>query len=142
MDRTKKKPQEEEKKKGDKKKKEDGAGGDTESRKEGEEEEPKFIFSIIPETMNLLPKMGVFIQFRANAPVPGNFDEVFICQTVSGGDRKPKPVYTSSLQGDFVNPTLSYSEPKINFKYIWEKGVPFMPISKVLDIMNKGPLPT
>ena len=70
VDRIKKKSEEEKKKEQKKKSNKDE---DTESKKEPEEEEPKFIFSILPETMNLLPKMGVFIQFRANAPIPGNF---------------------------------------------------------------------
>jgi hydrocephalus-inducing protein len=32
--------------------------------------------------------------------------------------------------------------PKLDFKYVWEKGVPAMPISKDLTIKNTGPLST
>lgn len=31
---------------------------------------------------------------------------------------------------------------KLDFKYVWEKGVPAMPISKDLTIKNTGPLST
>lgn len=37
---------------------------------------------------------------------------------------------------------LNFSEAKLYFKYLWEKGVASMPISKTLDITNGGPLPT
>ena len=35
-----------------------------------------------------------------------------------------------------------FSEPKLFFKYLWEKNVASMPIAKSLDITNGGPLPT
>jgi hydrocephalus-inducing protein len=60
----------------------------------------------------------------------------------SGGERKPKVAYNASIQGDFITPMLVFSEAKLFFKYLWEKGVPSMPISKTLDITNSGPLAT
>jgi hydrocephalus-inducing protein len=59
-----------------------------------------------------------------------------------GGDRKPKTVYNTIVKGDFITPTLNFSDPKLFFKYLWEKGVVSMPITKPLDIKNAGPLPT
>jgi hydrocephalus-inducing protein len=60
----------------------------------------------------------------------------------SGADRKPKIAYNAQIQGEFINPQLNFSEAKLFFKYLWEKGVPSMPISKNLDITNTGPLST
>jgi len=51
-------------------------------------------------------------------------------------------VYNTTVQGDFITPQLNFSEAKLYFKYLWEKGVASMPISKTLDITNSGPLPT
>ena len=68
--------------------------------------------------------------------------ETWACNVVVGGDRKPKTVYNTSIQGDFITPQLVFSEAKLYFKYLWEKGVASMPISKNLDITNGGPLPT
>ena len=42
----------------------------------------------------------------------------------------------------FITPQLVFSEAKLYFKYLWEKGVASMAISKNLDITNGGLLPT
>jgi hypothetical protein len=57
--------------------------------------------------------------------------------------------------GKFITPSLSFNgndrssmraergnviPTKLDFKYVWEKGVPAMPISKDLVIKNTGPL--
>jgi hydrocephalus-inducing protein len=44
--------------------------------------------------------------------------------------------------GEFITPSLSFSEPRLQFKYLWEKGVASMPITKTLSLANAGPLPT
>jgi hypothetical protein len=36
---------------------------------------------------------------------------------------------TSTITGDFIVPSLNFSKNKLNFRYLWEKGVPMMPIS-------------
>lgn len=73
-----------------------------------------------------------------------------------GSERKPKPVFTSQVVGKFITPSLSFNNvekssirersgaapTKLDFKYVWEKGVPAMPICKDLVIKNTGPLPT
>ena len=46
------------------------------------------------------------------------------------------------MRGEFITPSLSFSEPKLYFKYLWEKGVASMPINKTLTLANAGPLPT
>lgn len=37
------------------------------SEKKEEEEETKFVFSVVPDTVMLNPKMGIMIEFRANS---------------------------------------------------------------------------
>jgi len=37
------------------------------SEKKEEEEEAKFIFTVVPDTVVLNPKMGIMIEFRANS---------------------------------------------------------------------------
>jgi hydrocephalus-inducing protein len=124
-------------------KKSDKASNAGESNAQGEkEEETKAIFSVIPDTIVLNPKMGIMIQIKANSQINGKIVENWFCNVVSGGDRKPKAAYNAFIQGDFITPTLNFSDPKLYFKYQWEKGVPSMPISKNLEITNGGPLGT
>jgi hydrocephalus-inducing protein len=73
-----------------------------------------------------------------------------------GSERKPKPVFTSQVVGKFITPSLSFNNieksslrersgaapTKLDFKYVWEKGIPAMPICKDLVIKNTGPLST
>jgi len=86
--------------------------------------------------------MGILVQFRANSFNTGEVIENWVCNAVVGGDRKPKAVFNTSVKGNFITPQLTFSEPKLYFKYMWERGVPAMPLYKTLDIANTGPLPT
>ena len=114
----------------------------TEKEKQRDEEDLKQTFSVCPDKITLNPKMGVFIQFRCESSITGRVSEMFQCNSTVGGERKPRLVYTSTVQGDFIGPQLNYSDPKLYFKYMWEKNVPAMPITKTLDITNSGDLPT
>ena len=58
------------------------------------------------------------------------------------GERKGKTAFVSKILGEFITPSLKFSEAKLAFKYLWEKGVASMPITKQLSIANAGPLPT
>lgn len=100
------------------------------------------MFAVVPDNFVLQPKMGIFIQFRANSFNKGKMTEQFVCTTVVGGERKPKEAYKTTCVGEFIGPQLEYSEPKLNFKYKWESKIPAMPIQKPLDITNVGSLPT
>ena len=96
------------------------------------EEEQKIVYSIVPDQVVLNPKMGIMIQVRANSSTVGKVIESWLCNVTSGGDRKPKAAYNAQIQGDFITPQLNFSEAKLFFKYLWEKGVPSMPITKTL----------
>lgn len=86
--------------------------------------------------------MGIMVQFRANSQTIGKVIENWLCNVTSGGERKPKVAYNANIQGDFITPQLTFSDPKLQFKYLWEKGVLSMPIQKTLEITNSGPLAT
>lgn len=60
----------------------------------------------------------------------------------SANDRKAVPLLTSTITGDFIVPSLNFSKQKLNFKYLWEKGVPMQPISQVLEMTCGSSLPT
>ena len=110
--------------------------------KKEENEELKFVFAVVPDTIELQPKMGIHIQFRANSFQKGEMSEQFICTTMVKGERKPKEAYKTTCVGRFIGPQLEYSDPKLSFKYKWEKNIPAMPIQRPLDITNVGNLPT
>lgn len=107
-----------------------------------DDEEAKFVFAVVPETMVLNPKMGYKVQFRANSFNVGKVLENWQCQATIGGERKPKVAFDTNVTGEFITPSLSFSESRLNFKYLWEKGVASMPITKTLSLANAGPLPT
>lgn len=114
------------------------------------------MYTVVPEKVNLNPKMGIMIEFRANSFKVGTITETWQCLVMIGSERKPKPVFTSQVVGKFITPSLSFNNvekssirersgaapTKLDFKYVWEKGIPAMPICKDLVIKNTGPLPT
>ena len=61
------------------------------------EEETKAIFSVIPDTIVLNPKMGIMIQIKANSQINGKIVENWFCNVTSGGDRKPKAAYNAFI---------------------------------------------
>lgn len=115
--------------------------GETAAKKD-EEEEVKFVFTVIPDTVILNPKMGIMVEFRANSSQIGRMVEPWQCQAVIGNDRKPKPVFNCNVFGNFITPILQFNYPKLDFKYLWEKGVPAAPRTEELVIRNMGPLAT
>ena len=46
------------------------------------------------------------------------------------------------MTGNFIKPELGFSENKLDFKYLWEKGIASKPITRQLSVSNTGPLPT
>lgn len=110
--------------------------------KKVEEEEPDPVFTIVPDTINLPAKTGVMFQFRANSTRPGKIAEKFELSAQSGSERKALPVYQTVLEGEFIKPSLKFSENELYFKYSWEKNVPAMLISKQLEIFCGSALPT
>lgn len=114
---------------------------DNKSTKEKEPEE-LHVFSVTPADIVLNAKMGIMVEIRANSTQIGSLAEQWECQTLVGNERKPKPVYFANIFGNFITPTLKFDPPKLDFKYLWQKGIPSMPISKELKITNTSPLVT
>jgi len=107
-----------------------------------DDEETKVVFAVVPENMVLSAKMGYKVQFRANSFNVGKVLENYQCQATIGGERKGKVAFNTNVTGEFITPSLSFSEARLAFKYLWEKGVASMPINKTLSLANAGPLPT
>lgn len=72
--------------------------------KEKSDEDLKFVFAVVPDTVVLQPKMGIYIQFRANSFQVGWMVEMFVCNSTVAGEWKPRLVYNTTLQGDFIGP--------------------------------------
>ena len=66
------------------------------SEKKEENEELKYVFAVVPDQVELQPKMGIYIQFRANSFKKGRMTEQFICSTMVKGDKKPKDAYKTT----------------------------------------------
>jgi hydrocephalus-inducing protein len=64
---------------------------------EKEGEESKQVFTVIPDTIVLNPKMGIMVQFRANSPLVGKIIENWLCNVTQGGERKPRIAYNSNV---------------------------------------------
>ena len=100
------------------------------------------IFTIIPEKIDLPPHSGLMFQFHCYSTKPGLQKLDYKLNASVGNDRKEAPIVTSRLEGNFINPSLIFSESKLLFPYSWAKNVPLMPISKNLEITCGCELPT
>lgn len=61
------------------------------------EEEVKFVYAVVPDTITLQPKMGINVSFRANSFNVGKVIETWQCSSVVGGERKPKVVFNTTV---------------------------------------------
>lgn len=60
----------------------------------------------------------------------GKIAEQFLLMSQVGTERKATQLYTMSIEGDFTQPNIIYSEKKLYFKYFWERNVPAIPLEK------------
>lgn len=107
-----------------------------------QDEEAENTFTIVPDTVMLPPKTGVMFQFRGYSTKPGNINEYYQLLTQIGNDRKQTLLFDTTLNGEFINPTLAFSESRLHFKYSCENNAPYALISKNLEITNISQLPT
>ena len=112
------------------------------SKNKSKDEEEQYVFYIEPEVITLNPKTWIAFQFKANAPTPGNHSESFFAQAVIGKDRKTKVIFNTTLQGNFIEPFLQFSENVLHFRYVWENGVMMETMSKDLEITCVSSLAT
>lgn len=99
-----------------------------EKEKEGErakeqtqalEEPAQQSFQIYPESVVLPPKSGLMFQIKAFSKVSGRIQEFYILQSQVGTDRKLQNLFTTSIEGNYITPSLSFSVREISFKYSW-----------------------
>lgn len=92
--------------------------------------------------MPALPeKHGILFQFKAYSVKKGKISETFWLNSQAGNERKTNTLYVTNVEGEFILPNLIFSERRLFFKYSWEKNVPFMPISKNLELSCGSQLP-
>ena len=109
---------------------------------ENAKEEEQFVFSVVPDQITLGPRMGIMVEVRAYSHHIGQVAEPWECQVTVGSERKPRVAFKSNITADFITPSLTFNNPKLEFKYEWEKGVPAQPKVQELSITNTGPLRT
>jgi len=128
-------------------KKKDGAKQDPKQpirENPNQEEELDNTYTIVPDSVTLPPKTGIMFQFRAYSNKKGTITEYYQLFHQIGNDRKQNLLYDTVLTGEFVDPTLSFSENKMHFKYTWQKDseVAANLITKEFSITNVSQLPT
>ena len=109
---------------------------------ENPKEEEQLVFSVVPDQITLGPKMGIMVEVRAYSHHIGPISEPWECQVIIGSERKPRRAFTSNISANFITPSLEFNNPKLEFKYEWEKGVPAQAKIEQLTIKNTGPLKT
>lgn len=58
-----------------------------------------------------------------------------------GNERKANQLKAMTIEGEFTQPNLIYSEKRMTFKYTWEKHVPITPMEKELVLTSSATLP-
>ena len=91
---------------------------------ENAKEEEQIVFSVVPDQITLGPKMGIMVEVRAYSHHIGPLSEQWECQVLIGSERKPRAAISSVIKANFITPSLEFNNPKLEFKYEWEKGVP------------------
>jgi hydrocephalus-inducing protein len=109
---------------------------------ENAKEEEQFVFSVVPDQITLGPKMGIMVEVRAYSHHIGQLSEPWECQVLIGSERKPRVAIKSNITANFITPSLFFNNPKLEFKYEWEKGIPAQAKIEELTIKNTGPLKT
>jgi len=119
------------------------ATADKDKDKNPPEEEPEqYVFTVNPEFETLPPKTGIAFEFIANAAIAGPHMEKLVCTSTVGNERKAKSIFNTTLQGNFINPFLQFSDILLDFAYVWQKGVSVEPLVKELEIRCVSELPT
>ncbi|EGR30730.1 hypothetical protein IMG5_124970 [Ichthyophthirius multifiliis] len=70
------------------------------------------VFSIVPDNVVLPAKHGIIFQFRGYSTKSGLIPEQFVLNTIVGNERKSYEVYSTTIQGDFIKPSLKFSEKR------------------------------
>ena len=71
------------------------------------------MFSVAPSVTTLLPKHGIMFQFRGYSQKKGQIPETYILNSTIGTERKPNLLHATVIEGQFIQPTLQFSEKKL-----------------------------
>lgn len=84
--------------------------------KEEEKKQPR-VFQIYPECEVLPPKTGIMFQFRAYSTKRGKIAENFALYSIIENEKKSNLLFFTQIEGDFIMPSLQFSQQKVHFKF-------------------------
>lgn len=96
------------------------------------------LFSITPLEIILKPRTAVTFVFSGFCPVATLASETFILESRVGKERVKKPIISTVVKADVVDPLLHFSESELNFHYYWEKGVEAHIQKRSITLTNKS----
>ena len=64
------------------------------------------------------PKTGVKFKFIAKAPIAGTSTEGYLCTSQIASEKMAKNIYETTMTGEFIEPSLHFSETLLSYKYI------------------------
>jgi hydrocephalus-inducing protein len=89
------------------------------NKDEEEKTEEEQVFIIEPESETIPPKYGRNFKFIAHSTKKGKISEQFQLISQIGTERKPNILKTMTIEGEFIQPNLIFSDKKLTFKYKW-----------------------
>ena len=123
---------------------------ETRKQKEEEDEEANHVFSIEPfeeekgvRGVLLDPQRGFTLNCKARSKnIQKGIIEPFKFLACFDGTRKEEGIFIVNFKGNFILPQLSFSVPKLCFKYTWQGEEKREPIVKDLEISCESDDPT
>jgi hydrocephalus-inducing protein len=106
------------------------------------DEKESFVFGVYPESIVLPAKTGLVFQFRAHSVEVGKIREQFVLTSSLNNDRKSTTLFTTTFEGEFIRPQLTFNKKAINFQYVWEPHSDAGTLSQDLEVLCSSPLPT
>jgi hydrocephalus-inducing protein len=94
------------------------------------------IFTVTPEEITLRPRTATTFTFKGFSATASVLKEVFILESKVGKERAFKQIAMTEVKCNVVNPLLDFSEPRMDFIYTWENGVPALVQRRGLVLRN------
>ena len=107
---------------------------------------PEAIFSVTPESVTLQPHTACFFTFKGKCDDVGAIAEQLVCEAKVGKDKNARPIFSTVVSADFINPLLEPSTSSLAFEFLWSaaseasegaRGV----IEQPLTLTNTSALP-
>ena len=80
---------------------------------------PEAVFTVSPDSVTLQPHTACFFTFKGRCDVVGSIAEQMVCEAKVGKDKNARPIFTTMVSADFINPLLEPSSSALQFDYLW-----------------------